>query len=51
VPTLEETFRIASSFKVFALAESLGGVESLDQSPRKHDPRFIPKAEREKPVW
>src|SRR5690606_1208009 len=27
--SLEETFRFASSFKLFTLAESLGGVESL----------------------
>src|SRR5580700_3055912 len=30
---LKETFRVASSFKVFSLAESLGGVESLINHP------------------
>jgi len=43
-----ETFRIASSFKVFSLAESLGGVESLINHPVTMTHASIPKAEREK---
>lgn len=46
--SLEETFRIASSFKVFSLAESLGGVESLINHPVTMTHASIPKAEREK---
>ena len=45
---LQETFRIAGSFKVFALAESLGGVESLINHPVSMTHGSIPKAEREK---
>jgi cystathionine gamma-lyase len=45
---LKETFRVASSFKVFALAESLGGVESLINHPVTMTHASIPKAEREK---
>ena len=45
---LQETFRIASSFKVFTLAESLGGVESLINHPVSMTHGSIPKAEREK---
>jgi cystathionine gamma-lyase len=45
---LKETFRIASSFKVFTLAESLGGVESLINHPVSMTHGSIPKAEREK---
>jgi cystathionine gamma-lyase/cystathionine beta-lyase len=45
---LDETFRIASSFKVFSLAESLGGVESLVNHPATMTHASIPKAEREK---
>ncbi|MDB5117475.1 MAG: cystathionine gamma-synthase, partial [Mucilaginibacter sp.] len=45
---LKETFRIASSFKVFSLAESLGGVESLINHPVTMTHASIPKAEREK---
>jgi cystathionine gamma-lyase len=45
---LEETFRIASQFKVFALAESLGGVESLINHPTSMTHGSIPKEEREK---
>ena len=45
---LQETYRIASSFKVFALAESLGGVESLINHPVSMTHGSIPKAEREK---
>jgi cystathionine gamma-lyase/cystathionine beta-lyase len=45
---LDETFRIASSFQVFSLAESLGGVESLINHPATMTHASIPKAEREK---
>ncbi|MDB5002704.1 MAG: cystathionine gamma-lyase/cystathionine beta-lyase [Mucilaginibacter sp.] len=45
---LKETFRIASSFKVFALAESLGGVESLINHPVTMTHASIPKDAREK---
>jgi cystathionine gamma-lyase len=44
---LEKTFKIASSFKVFTLAESLGGVESLVNHPATMTHASIPKAERE----
>ncbi len=44
---LEKTFKIASSFKVFSLAESLGGVESLVNHPATMTHASIPKAERE----
>lgn len=46
--SIEETFKIASSFKVFSLAESLGGVESLVNHPATMTHASIPKAEREK---
>ena len=46
--SIEETFRIASSFKVFTLAESLGGVESLVNHPATMTHASVPKAEREK---
>lgn len=45
---LKETFRIASRFKVFSLAESLGGVESLVNHPVSMTHGSIPKEEREK---
>jgi cystathionine gamma-lyase len=45
---LEKTFKLASSFKVFSLAESLGGVESLVNHPATMTHASIPKAEREK---
>ncbi len=45
---LQETYRVASSFKVFVLAESLGGVESLINHPVSMTHGSIPKAEREK---
>jgi cystathionine gamma-lyase len=45
---LAETFRVASRFKVFALAESLGGVESLINHPVSMTHGSIPKTEREK---
>lgn len=45
---LKETFKVASSFKVFSLAESLGGVESLINHPVTMTHASIPKQEREK---
>jgi cystathionine gamma-lyase len=45
---LDKTFRIASSFKVFTLAESLGGVESLVNHPVTMTHASVPKAERDK---
>jgi cystathionine gamma-lyase/cystathionine beta-lyase len=45
---IHETFRIASSTKVFSLAESLGGVESLINHPATMTHASIPKEEREK---
>lgn len=44
----EQAFKAASSFKVFALAESLGGVESLVGHPASMTHASIPKSEREK---
>lgn len=44
----EEAFKIASSFNVFSLAESLGGVESLIGHPASMTHASIPQAEREK---
>lgn len=44
---LQETFRVASSFKVFSLAESLGGVESLINHPVTMTHASIPKEARE----
>jgi cystathionine gamma-lyase/cystathionine beta-lyase len=46
--TIENTFKVASSFKLFSLAESLGGVESLINHPATMTHASIPKAEREK---
>jgi len=46
--SLNDTFKIASSFKVFSLAESLGGVESLINHPATMTHASIPKLEREK---
>jgi len=46
--SLDETFRIASSFNVFSLAESLGGVESLINHPVTMTHASIPKAERDR---
>lgn len=46
--SLEDTFKIASSFKVFSLAESLGGVESLINHPVTMTHASIPKTERDK---
>jgi len=45
---LQETFKVASSFKVFTLAESLGGVESLINHPVTMTHASIPKEAREK---
>lgn len=44
----DEAFRLASSLKVFSLAESLGGVESLVGHPASMTHASIPKEEREK---
>jgi cystathionine gamma-lyase/cystathionine beta-lyase len=46
--TIESTFKLASSFKVFSLAESLGGVESLINHPASMTHASIPKEERER---
>ena len=46
--TEADTFKIASSFKVFSLAESLGGVESLINHPATMTHASIPKSERDK---
>ncbi|MBE2245738.1 MAG: cystathionine gamma-synthase [Candidatus Competibacteraceae bacterium] len=43
---MEKTFRIASSFHVFSLAESLGGVESLVNHPATMTHASIPAEER-----
>ncbi|RYZ26089.1 MAG: cystathionine gamma-synthase, partial [Sphingobacteriales bacterium] len=45
---LQETFKVASKFKVFTLAESLGGVESLINHPTTMTHGSIPKEAREK---
>ncbi|TDS17269.1 cystathionine gamma-synthase [Sphingobacterium paludis] len=45
---LKETFRIASRFQVFTLAESLGGVESLINHPATMTHGSIPKEARER---
>ncbi len=45
---LAETYRVASLFKVFTLAESLGGVESLINHPASMTHGSIPKEERDK---
>jgi cystathionine gamma-lyase len=44
---LQKTFEIASRFKVFTLAESLGGVESLINHPATMTHASIPKEVRE----
>jgi cystathionine gamma-lyase len=46
--SIETTFKLASSFRVFTLAESLGGVESLVNHPATMTHASIPPAEREK---
>jgi len=42
------TFKVLESFKVFTLAESLGGVESLVNHPETMTHASIPEKEREK---
>ena len=44
----EDAFKIASNMKVFSLAESLGGVESLINHPATMTHASIPKEERDK---
>ena len=44
----EDAFKIASSVKVFSLAESLGGIESLISHPATMTHAAIPKEERDK---
>jgi cystathionine beta-lyase/cystathionine gamma-synthase len=44
----ERTRRIASSFKVFSLAESLGGVESLVCHPASMTHGSVPEADRQR---
>jgi len=44
----KEVFRVLESFKVFTLAESLGGVESLVNHPETMTHASIPAVEREK---
>ena len=46
--TLEQSMKLVSSFKLFTLAESLGGVESLVDHPASMTHASIPKEEREK---
>ncbi len=46
--TLEQSKKFISSFDVFSLAESLGGVESLVDHPASMTHASIPKEEREK---
>lgn len=45
---LEAAHKVLSNFKIFALAESLGGVESLCGHPASMTHASIPKEEREK---
>ena len=44
----DEAIRIVENLKIFTLAESLGGVESLSGHPASMTHASIPKAEREK---
>jgi len=46
--SMEEAFRVASSTRVFTLAESLGGVESLIGHPASMTHASIPREERER---
>ncbi len=46
--SIDNTFKLAGSFKVFSLAESLGGVESLINHPATMTHASIPKEERDK---
>lgn len=45
--SIENTYKLASSFKVFSLAESLGGVESLINHPATMTHGSVPKETRE----
>ena len=45
---LDDAFKVVSSMKLFTLAESLGGVESLSGHPASMTHAAIPKEEREK---
>ena len=45
---IEEAFKIASGMKVFSLAESLGGVESLIGHPASMTHASIPRPERDR---
>jgi cystathionine beta-lyase len=45
---LDEALEIVNKFEIFALAESLGGVESLVGHPASMTHASIPKSEREK---
>ena len=45
---LEDAFQVVSCMKVFTLAESLGGVESLSGHPASMTHAAIPKEDREK---
>jgi len=45
---LEAAHKVLSKFKIFSLAESLGGVESLCGHPASMTHASIPKEEREK---
>jgi cystathionine beta-lyase len=46
--SLDDAKKVMESFELFALAESLGGVESLCGHPASMTHASIPKAEREK---
>lgn len=46
--SLEQSMKLVSSFNLFTLAESLGGVESLVDHPASMTHASIPKKEREK---
>lgn len=46
--SLEQTIKLISSFKLFALAESLGGVESLVCHPTTMTHAIVPPDERQK---
>lgn len=46
--SLDDTKKLISSFKLFSLAESLGGVESLVDHPASMTHASIPREEREK---
>jgi cystathionine gamma-lyase len=45
---IENSIKVLESFKLFSLAESLGGIESLCGHPASMTHASIPKAEREK---